>query len=93
MELDPKLFASPMYETANEAVLYALDHLEKNGYAASTASLQGLAPVSEAAVGRVVHARLLALRPHVTQTSRHYIDIALNALGRALEQPELRAVA
>ena len=93
MDLEPTLFLNPMYETANEAVLYCLSHLQKNGYADSTASLNGLSPVSEAVVGRVVFQRLTALRPHVTATSKHYIDIALDALGRALEMPEVRAVA
>ena len=93
MDLEPTLFRSPMYETANEAVLYALSHLKAGGYATATASLDGLAPVNEAVVGRVMYQRLIALRPRVSSASRHYIDIALNALGRALGQQEARAVA
>ena len=93
MRFDPTLFESPMYETANEAVLYCLEHLNRNGHAASTASLTGLPPVSDAAVGQVVYQRLLALRGRVSSTSVRYIDIALNALGRALAEPEVRAVA
>ena len=93
MDLEPTLFESPMYETANEAVLYVLSHLKQNGHAASTASLHGLAPVNEAVVGRVMYQRLVALRPGVSETSKHYIDIALDALGRALSQPDVRAVA
>ena len=87
MDLEPTLFSSPMYETANEAVLYALSHLKAGGYATATASL------NEAVVGRVMYQRLIALRPRVSSASRHYIDIALNALGRALGQQEARAVA
>ena len=93
MDLEPTLFPSPMYETANEAVLHCLSHLQKSGHADSIADLNGLPPVNEAVVGRVVFRRLTALRPHTTATSKHYIDIALNALGRALELPEARAVA
>jgi len=93
MDLEPTLFPNPMYETANEAVLYCLSHLQKSGHAAATASLNGLPPVSEAVVGRVVFQRLTALRPHVKVASKHYIDIALDALGRALKLPETRAVA
>ena len=93
MCFEPTLFDSPMFETANEAVLYCLSHLKRNGYAGEAASLDGLPPVNEAVIGRVVYQRLRALRAHVGPTTAHYIDIALDALGRALALPEVRAVA
>lgn len=93
MCFEPTLFDSPMFETANEAVLYCLSHLKRNGHAVESSSLDGLTPVSEAVVGRVMYQRLNALRMHANATSAHYIDIALDALGRALALPEVRAVA
>ena len=93
MELDPTIFESPMYETANEAVLHCLSYLSRDGHAASVASLCGLPPVNEAVIGRIMYQRLVALRSQVSAASKRYIDIAVDALGRALEQPELRAVA
>lgn len=91
MCLEPTLFDSPMYETANEAVLFVQKYLEENGMCASADTLRGVVPVTDATIGRVTYGVLQSLRARVSGPTAQYVSFALNALERALSAPALRA--
>ena len=93
MNLDPTLFASPMYETANEAVLFCKDFLQKTGHTQFAEQLAGFTPVSHRTVAVVVHNLLKGMQPRVTGEAAEYVAIALNTVARALGSHAIRAVA
>ena len=84
MNLDPTLFASSMYETANEAVLFCRDFLQEKDYAPFAKQLAGFTPVNDFAVACVVRDILTAMQPHVRGAAAEYVAIALSTVERAM---------
>jgi hypothetical protein len=85
MNLDPLLFASPMYETANEAVLFCKDFLQEKGFTALAERLAGNTPVNAIRPAIVVRDILLEARAQVRGEAAEYVSIALGTVERALQ--------
>jgi hypothetical protein len=90
---DPVLFDTPMYETANEALLFCKDDLEKRGHRLAAERLEGLAPINAPVLGRLALRALADIRADVGAESQEYVDIAVSSLERALDLQPVRAVA
>lgn len=84
MNFDPTHFASPMYETANETVLFCKESLEAKGYPHLAQQLAGFIPVSDFEVARIVLSMLTAMKPSVTGEAAEYVAIACDTVARAL---------
>jgi hypothetical protein len=89
---DPTLFDSPMLETANEAVLFCKELLEKRDITAA-AALESLGPISNKRLARMALEQLKHSRTRSSADSREYFDWAVDALTRALRPQQLAAVA
>jgi hypothetical protein len=92
MHFEPMLFDNPMFETASEALFLCREYLEKSAPAAAT-RLAGFEPVNTAVMGRVALGILYEIRPSVRREGREYVDVAINAMKRALTEPAYDAVA
>jgi hypothetical protein len=86
MHFEPVLFDNPMFETASEALFLCREFLEKNEPRAAL-RLAGFEPVNTAAMGRVVLGVLYQIRATVRGEAREHVDVALNAVRRALAEP------
>lgn len=95
MSFEPVLFANTMFETANEAFLFCKGYLEEKGHADAAQHLEGLDPINAVSLGRLALKALYRARPLVTGDALEYVDIAINAMGRAVNptQRPLHAVA
>lgn len=92
MNHEPVLFASTMYETANEAFLFCKEYLEKSD-PRSAEMLEGIAPINVPVLGRLALRALQNLRTQANEETRVYVDIAINSMSRALGETPLSAVA
>ena len=93
MSFEPVLFDSTMLETANEAFLFCRACLEEKGHVDAVRPLKGLDPINTHLMGRLALRALLVTRPLVSGEVREYVDIAVNAMERAIGVRPLRAVA
>lgn len=89
---EPVLFDSTMLETANEAFLFCKASLEKKEHPAAQ-RLEGFDPINNTSVGRLALSALYDVQPAVETEDREYVDIAINALSRAVGTRRLPAVA
>lgn len=86
MSFEPVLFATPMFETANEAFLFCKDSLAKTGHLRASQYLTGLDTVNDLATGRLALGALVAAQPFVVGESREFVAIAINAMTRAVDE-------
>jgi hypothetical protein len=95
MNLDPTLFTNPMYETANEAVLFCQEFLQEKGYLQFAIQLAGFTPVSCYNVAVIVRDILVGMQTRVRGEAAEYVAIALSTVCRAIngERTPLSAVA
>ena len=95
MNLDPTLFESSMHETANEAVLFCKEYLEKKGYESVARQLAAHLPLNDDASGRIVISILESALGITEKEALQYVHIALNTARRAVkgERAPLSAVA
>jgi hypothetical protein len=92
MNFEPTLFDNPMLETANEALLFCKEALEKSELAVAS-QLEGLEPINTPSVARIAIGVLYNVRKSVRGEAQKHVDIAINAMKRAVSQPEYAAVA
>lgn len=93
MTHEPVLFTSTMFETANEAFLFCKNYLQSANHPAAN-HLEGLDPINDPTLGRLALRALHTVQPLVSGEARQYVDIALNALGRAMVmKPKLQSAA
>ena len=92
MTHEPINFTSTMFETANEAFLFCQEYLRRTGHPGSRL-LRGLDPINCPALGRIALRALREVQPSTSGETREYVDMALGAMTRALEDGPLSAVA
>lgn len=93
MSLDPVLFDSVAYETANETFSFCMGFLEQKGLPTVADRLKGFEPVNTSSQGVAALRALRTVRPLVAGEAREYVDIAINAVKHALGTYELAHVA
>ena len=77
MDNDPVLFDSTELETASEAVQFCKLYLEERGF--GCADLEGLVPITNADLGRLVTDALRKMLPNVRHAqAAEYLRIALH---------------
>ena len=84
-----------MHETAHEAFLFCKDCLEKRGHVNAVRRLEGLAPINTGTMSRLALAAMTDIRPSVQadEDAVEYVDIAINALTRAVGTPSIQQAA
>ncbi len=83
--IDLALFDSTELETANEAVLFAKQYLEERGLEGLANHLEGLVPMTNHQIGRLVTGVLSDILPHTGRgQARDYVDLALRATQKAI---------
>jgi hypothetical protein len=93
MSFEPVLFDNTMYETANEAFLFCRATLLRRGNLVAARYLEGLDPIHQPSLARVALQALHAAKPYARGESLEYVNIAIDAMERALETRPQRAVA
>lgn len=95
MNLDPTLFESSMHETANEAVVFCKEYLEKAGHEEAAKQLAGYLPLHDGASAYLLVRVLEHILPAVSGEAAKYVSIALSTARRAVrrEDVQLSAVA
>lgn len=93
MSFEPVLFPSTMYETANEAFLYARAILLKKGNLSATKHLDGLDPIHTPSLARLALQALREAKQYARGESLKYVNIAIDAMERALQTPSQRSAA
>lgn len=85
MSFDPVLFDSTMYETANEAVLFCREYLEKNGNADAACALQNFEAITGADMALLALEALAGVQKQVRgPDAAEYVQMAIYTLERAL---------
>lgn len=85
MNLDPVLFENSMYETANEAVLFCKEYLERNGHADVACDLDNLCPITDQAMAAYAREVLVRVQKNVrSRKAAEYVAIARSTVDRAL---------
>jgi hypothetical protein len=92
MNFEPTLFDNTMLETANEALLFCKDYLEKRELNVAT-QLEGLDPICTRTMASLALRVLFNIRTSVRGEAKECVDIAINAMKRAIRDPEYAAVA
>lgn len=85
MIFDPVHFDSTMFETANDAVLFCREYLEKNDNPHVALALLNIDVITNAMTARVALERFQRVRAYVVgRAQREYVDATISTLDRAI---------
>jgi hypothetical protein len=94
MSLDPTLFDTTNFETANETVLSLYEKIRESHLRGEASRLRGLLPMKDADLGRAVQRELVFIRKAALESGEENVLaavlIAIDAVKWALEAPEFR---